>query len=205
MQQLARFISFIFHPVFVPVYLLLFVYGSDPYLQYLIPTSKLKIILLLLFINTIIMPLITFFYLKRKGVFTSLFLEENNERRIGILILFIFHLVTYILFRKLDLPDSFITLFMGVLLSLGLVFFISIYFRISLHALAFGGIVGAILGLFRAHGFIDYSILAIAILGLGLIASARLIVNAHRPSEINWGAFCGILILYLTTGFTLYI
>lgn len=181
------------------------VYGSDPYIQYLIPVTRMKPILLLLLVNTIIMPLLTFFYLKKKGVFTSLFLEEKNERKIGIMILFIFHLVTYVLWRKLELPSTFVSLFLGILLSLLLVFFISNYFKISLHALAFGGIVGAILGLYRAHGFIDFSILAIAIMGLGLISSARLILQAHQPKEVNWGALCGFVLLYITAGFTLYI
>jgi len=205
MQHFARFLSFVFHPVFVPVYMVLMVYGSDPYIQYLIPVTRMKPILLLLLVNTIIMPLLTFFYLKKKGVFTSLFLEEKNERKIGIMILFIFHLVTYVLWRKLELPSTFVSLFLGILLSLLLVFFISNYFKISLHALAFGGIVGAILGLYRAHGFIDFSILAIAIMGLGLISSARLILQAHQPKEVNWGALCGFVLLYITAGFTLYI
>lgn len=185
--------------------MVLLVYGSDPYLQYLIPVSRMKPILLLLLVNTIIMPLATFFYLKKKGVFTSLFLEEKNERKIGILILFIFHLVTYILWRKLDLPGAFISLFFGILLSLALVFFVSNYFKISLHALAFAGLVGAIVGLYRAHGFIDYSILAIAIIGLGFISSARLLLQAHRPVEVNWGALTGFIILYITTAFTLFL
>lgn len=205
MQQFARFLSFVFHPVFVPVYMVLLVYASDPYLQYLIPVSRMKPILLLLVVNTIIMPLLTFFYLKRKGVFTSLFLEEKSERKIGVLILFVFHFVTYVLWRKLELPGTFISLFLGILLSLLLVFSISNYFKISLHSLAFAGVVGAIIGLYRAHGFIDYSILAIAIMGLGLISSARLILHAHRPIEVNWGALCGFVLLYITASFTLYI
>jgi hypothetical protein len=181
------------------------VYASDPYLQYLIPASKMKPVLILLLVNTIIMPILTFFYLRKKEVFTSMFLEKVNERKIGILILFLFHLISYFLFRKLQLPASFLSIFLGILISLAFVFFITKYFKISLHTLAFGGIVGALLGLFRAHGFLNYSVLALAILLLGIIASARLILNAHSAKEVNWGAICGVLILYITTAFTLYL
>ena len=205
MQQLARFFSYVFHPIFVPVYMLLFVYASDPYLQYLMPVNRMKPVLILLLVNTIIMPLISFFYLKKKGVFTSMFLEKKNERKIGILILFIFHLMTYVLWRKIELPASFLSLFFGILISLVLVFFISGYFKISLHTLAFGGVVGALLGLFRAHGFLDYSVLAFALLSLGIIASSRLLLNAHSAKEVNIGALLGILVLYLTSGFTLFL
>ena len=205
MQNLARFFSYIFHPVFIPVYMLLLVYGSDPYLQYIIPQSRMKPLLWLLLINTVIMPLITFFYLKNKGVFTSMFLEKKEERKIGIIILFLFHLVTYILWRKLELPTSFVSLFFGILISLVFAYFITNYFKISLHTMAFGGIVGALAGLYRVHGFIDYSILAAAILGLGVIATSRLILNAHRPIEINLGALSGLIILYLSTGFYLHL
>jgi membrane-associated phospholipid phosphatase len=85
------------------------------------------------------------------------------------------------------------------------VFFITGYFKISLHTLAFGGVVGAILGLYRAHGFMDYSVLAFAILALGVIASARLILNAHSPKEVNSGAVLGVFILYLFSAYTLYL
>jgi hypothetical protein len=205
MQQIARFFSYVFHPVFIPVYMLLFVYGSDPYLQYIIPISRLKPLLWLLVINTIIMPLLTFFYLKSRGIITSLFLEKSEERKIAIIILFLFHLVTYILWRKLELPTSFLSLFFGILISLIFAYFISGYLKISLHTMAFGGVVGAILGLYRAHGFIDYSILATTIIGLGIIASARLLLNAHSPREINYGALCGFIILYITSGFNLFL
>lgn len=205
MQQLARFFSFVFHPIFVPVYMLLFVYASDPYLQYIIPINKMKPVLILLVVNTIIMPIISFLYLRKKGVFTTLFLEETNERKIGIMILFLFHLISYLLWRKLQLPASFLSLFLGILVSLASVFFITGFFKISLHTLAFGGIVGAILGLYRAHGFIDYSVLSFAILGLGIIASSRLILNAHSPKEVNFGAILGVFILYIFSGFTLYL
>jgi hypothetical protein len=205
MQQLARFFSFVFHPIFVPVYMLLFVYASDPYLQYIIPINKMKPVLILLVVNTIIMPIISFLYLRKKGVFTTLFLEETNERKIGIMILFLFHLISYLLWRKLQLPASFLSLFLGILVSLASVFFITGFFKISLHTLAFGGIVGAILGLYRAHGFIDYSVLSFAILGLGIIASSRLVLNAHSPKEVNFGAILGVLILYIFSGFTLYL
>lgn len=205
MQQLARFFSFVFHPIFVPVYLLLFVYISDPYLQYIMPLIRMKPILILLLVNTILMPLITFYYLRRKEVFTSMFLEKTNERKIGILILFLFHLITYLLWRKLNLPAPYLSLFFGILVSLAAVFFITGFFKISLHTLAFGGIIGALLGLFRAHGFLDYSVLAFAILGLGIIASSRLVLGAHSAKEVNIGALLGILILYVCSGFTIYL
>lgn len=205
MQQLARFFSFVFHPIFAPVYMLLFVYASDPYLQYMMPVSRMKPILILLVVNTVIMPIITFSYLKRKKVFTSMFLEKTNERKIGIMILFLFHLISYLLWRKLQLPVSFLSLFMGILIILVVAFFVTDFFKISLHTLAFGGIVGAILGLYRAHGFIDFSVLALAVLLLGIVASARLILKAHTPREVNWGALLGILILYITSGFTLFL
>lgn len=205
MQHLARFFSYVFHPIFVPVYMLLLVYASDPYLQYIVPLNRMKPVLILLVINTIIMPLLSFFYLMKKNVFTSLFLEKTNERRIGIFILFIFHLMSYLLWRKLELPASLLAMFLGILTSLLAAFIITPYFKVSLHTMAFGGIVGSLLGLYRVHGFVDYSVLALAILSLGIIMSARLVLNAHSTKEVNIGALSGLLILYLFTGFTLYL
>ena len=201
MKNFARILSFVLHPVFIPIYMVLLVYISDPYLQYLIPISRLRPILYLLLINTVLLPLVSFTFLRYKGIFTSLFLEKREERSIGILMLFAFHLLTYILWRKLELPESFISLFLGILIVLLSLFLLNFVMRISLHAAAFGGVVGALLGLYRAHGFIDLGVLAISVLFLGFIASARLLLRAHTPREVNIGALCGIFVLYLSAGF----
>ena len=205
MKNLARILSFVFHPVFIPIYLVLIVYLSDSYLQYLMPLSRLRPIMMLLLINTVLMPLIAFSFLRYKGVFTSLFLEKKEERSIGILLLFVFHLLTYILWRKLDLPESFISIFLGILITLMVLFLLNFVMKVSLHTAAVGGIIGALLGLYKVHGFMDISLLALSILFLGLIASARLLLNAHSPREVNLGALTGVILLYCSTGFDWFI
>ena len=156
--------------------------------------------ILILLVNTVILPIAAILFLKHKGVVDSIFLDTPRERRTGVLIVLAFYLITYILWRQLTLPHSFLSVFSAVLVSLSLVFVIVPKFNISMHTIAAGGLIGTLLGLFKAHAFIDVYALTGAFLMFGLSATARLLLNAHTPKEINWGAFVGIVLFYLFVG-----
>jgi hypothetical protein len=204
MQKVSEIISLLLHPVFIIVYIFGLAVTVDPYIQFVMPPDRVRPMILILMINTVILPIAAILFLKYKGVVKSIYLSTPSERRIGILIIFAFYLITYILWRQLTLPHSFLSIFSAVLTSLALVFIVTPRFNISMHALAAGGLVGTLLGLFKAHAFIDIYALAGTLLILGLSATARLLLHAHTAREINWGAFVGILLFYFFVGSSYY-
>ncbi|MBO9571987.1 MAG: hypothetical protein J7497_07230, partial [Chitinophagaceae bacterium] len=88
-------------------------------------------------------------------------------------------------FYKHFLLGSFITIIAGWLAN--------IYFKVSLHGLAMGGLV-AFIGLL-VFGFDGGSgwYLALALLIAGTVCSSRLILASHRPFEVYAGFFIGAL------------
>lgn len=200
MQKLSGIVSVILHPVFIIVYIFGVAVTVDPYIQFVMPLDRVRPMILILMINTVLLPIAAILYLKHKGIVNSIYLTSVSERRTGIIIVFAFYIITYILWRQLTLPHSFLSIFSAVLISLIIVYFIAPRFNISMHTLAIGGLIGTLLGLFKVHAFIDMYALAGALLLFGLSATARLLLHAHTAREINWGAFVGILLFYLFVG-----
>jgi len=204
MQKISGIVSLLLHPVFIIVYIFGVAVTVDPYIQFVMPPERVRPMILILIINTVFLPIAAILFLKYKGIVQSIYLASASERRIGIIIVFAFYMITYVLWRQLTLPHSFLSVFSAVLTSLVVVYIVAPRFNISMHALAAGGLTGTLLGLFKAHAFIDMYALTGALLMFGLSATARLLLHAHTAREINWGAFVGVLLFYLFVGSNYY-
>ena len=139
MQKLSGIVSVILHPVFIIVYIFGAAVTVDPYIQFVMPIDRVRPMILILMINTVLLPITAILYLKHKGIVKSIYLASVSERRTGIIIVFTFYMITYILWRQLTLPHSFLSIFSAVLLSLVIVYIVSPRFNISMHTLAIGG------------------------------------------------------------------
>lgn len=204
MLKFSGIVSILLHPVFLMVYIFGVAVTVDPYIQFVMPPARVQPMILILIINTVVLPVAAILFIKNRGLVSSIYLPSPAERRMGLIIVFIFYLITYILWRQLSLPHSFLSIFSAILVSLLLVYVLVPHFNISMHTLAIGGLIGTLLGLFKAHAFIDVFALVGALFLFGLSGTARLLLHAHTAREINWGVLSGVLIFYLFVGSSYY-
>jgi len=118
-------------------------------------------------------------------------METAEERKLPFVVSLVFYMLTYYLMRELNLPGLLYILILGSAISIILAFFISLWWKISIHMLGVGGLVGAILGLTLRLDADLINILSIAILGAGLIGYARLKLYAHTPAQVYAGFLLG--------------
>ena len=81
----------------------------------------------------------------------------------------------------------------GVFLTTVVGLLSNIYFKISMHAMGMGGVLGLLLIIMLYNTMWMAWPLSIALLITGLVCTSRLIVSDHSPKEIYWGLFFGIL------------
>ncbi len=94
--------------------------------------------------------------------------------------------------NKLNLPTSYILFMLGALVSLCLAFVVNIFHKTSIHMVGVGGLLFAVtLQLFSTTANWNYSF-AIIIIICGLVASSRLYLQAHTPSQVYSGFLLGI-------------
>jgi hypothetical protein len=102
----------------------------------------------------------------------------------------------YMIF-KLRLPRVFFILTLGAAAAIAISVIINMKWKISIHMVGIGGLVGTFFGL-SAFLLVDLRMTIIFfILIAGLLGAARLKLGAHKPSQIYVGFLAGFLCEYL--------
>lgn len=201
MRQLFLLISYIFHPLFVPLA------GTVAYFMVTPKYTPLEIQsgnILPVFILTIIIPIISFFILRNLGLVNSVFLMSAKERiypliiSIGLLLIVIIKVIPQN--YTIELYYFFVGLLSATVASLILVI---LHFKNSLHMVGMGSILMYLINL-SIHFEINI-ILAISAFTIftGLVATARLYLDAHSRVEILIGLMIGLITQLLTVKFWL--
>lgn len=188
-------VSVIFQPIFVPLYSLFLLFHADTYITYAVPPEVKQFIFVVTIINTIILPMALFYYFYRAKLIQSLHMHTAKERSLPFLSTVVFHLSSFYLFSKVPMPSLFANLVIGAAFSVAIAFIINLKWKVSIHMLGMGGIVGTIIGLVLRYQ-VDAVQLVMALVVLsGVVGFARLRLNAHTPLQVYVGFLLGTLIL----------
>lgn len=139
-KLLANFFSYLFHPIFIPLYvtwMLAFIHPN--YFVGFSTMGKYKI-LLLVAINAFAFPLITVLLLKGLGFINSIFLRTQKDRIIPYIASMTFFFWTqYVLREQNFVPRILVAFMFGVFISSSAALIANIYHKISMHAIGMGG------------------------------------------------------------------
>jgi hypothetical protein len=190
----AVLLSYLFHPIFIPLYLFLFiVYIHPSYFAGFSDASKVRTILILVQ-NAIFYPLFCVLLLKGVGFIQSVFLRSQRDRIIPYIASGIFFFWTFLVFKQQGTFHRIVPSFMlGVFLASSAALIANIYFKISMHAIGVGGMLGIFLVIAFSYSMLMTWPLSIALLITGLVCTARLLVSDHTPKDIYSGLVLGIL------------
>ena len=192
---LAHFFSYIFHPLFIPLYAISFLIFFHPsYFAGFTAYEKYRVLLTTL-LNTVFFPAFAVLLMKGLGFIKSIFLYTPQDRIGPYLSSMIFYFWAAWVFFKMDpqlalILPSFMT---GVFLTTVVGLLSNIYFKISMHAMGMGGLLGLFLIIMIYNTMLMTWPLCIAVLITGLVCTSRLIVSNHTQKEIYWGLFFGIV------------
>ena len=157
-------------------------------------------ILLLLFIGTFMVPSLVIYYLYRTGRLANMAMPERTDRKWPMLLTgLIYTGVTYLFaFRMNLLSDTSpqLAVVLGAItLSILLVAIISLYWKISAHTVGIGGVLGVVLTMMAKYGDTDLFVPLVGLLALsGLVATARLQLNAHTLAQVLAGWGLGVVV-----------
>lgn len=201
-KVLAHFFSWLFHPLFIPFYVTIFLSYIHPY-AFVALSEKGKVFkILFVFVNTALFPGAAVFLMWRLKFIRSMFLQTQKERIIPYAAAMVFYFWAWYVSRSLQDNQEFFTGFLfGSFLTVIAAWLANIYFKVSMHALAVGGMAFFILWLsFKDEGTSGlYPSLALLI--AGIVCTSRMIISDHKPVEIYSGLFLGILCQVLATVF----
>jgi hypothetical protein len=183
----------------MPLLIYVMVRWIDPY--YMSYSQADRFVFLLLTIN-VLAPAVSMLIMLRYGMINSIQLQGKEERTGPYLITLFYYIASYVLLRWRDpgFPHEVFSFFLSVIVSLSAALLINHRWKISVHMIAQGGIAGTLLGVYAIHRADISFALICAMITAALTASARIYLNAHKPSEVYWGFAAGLLITWIITG-----
>ncbi len=193
---LAKTLSILFHPLLMPLAGVVFIFYSGSYVSYL-PSDVKRIILLVIAANTLGLPLLMMPLFIQFGVVKSLAMESSKERVLPLAFTLIPYILSVYFLIKLPIPNVIAAFMLGASLIVASCLIISYWWKISIHLVGIGGIVGLIIA-FSARLYTDVlPYLLVSIFIAGFLASARLYSKSHKPSQVLSGFALGFIIMLL--------
>ncbi len=197
----ANIISYLFHPVFVPVYVMLFLLYEHPYIFAGVSARDKILTLLQSVLMYTFFPLVTVLLLKGLGFIPSILLRTQRERIIPLLATMTWSFWIWNVWRNLPGSPREIVLFsMAAFLASIVAWLMNIYVKVSLHAIAMGVAASFFLTLAFSSSLSFGIYISIVLALTGLVCTARLLVSDHRPAEVYSGLLGGV-VATLVAGF----
>ena len=206
---LAQGISIVLHPLLIPTYMLVLLLVVNPFLFGInsIGERSGRLTLLMVFLYTFFVPMISVLVMRFLGMMKSLEMSERTERIgpflvTGVLYLWIF----YNFWNSPVIPTAYTAFMLGIVIALFAAFFVNLFSKISLHAVGMGGLVAMVsitMLLFSGSSFTlvlggwgTYSVsvvllLVVVIFLAGLVGTCRLFLRAHEPLDLYGGYLVG--------------
>jgi hypothetical protein len=191
---LALVFSVVFHPLLVTSYIVAFFvfFHASVFTGFDHQTMIFRFFTVLLFTSAF--PFFAVFLCWRLKLVKSIYLSTTRDRIIPYIIVMFFYWWTFYVFNNLpDSPSVIKHLLLGSFLAVCGGWICNIYFKISMHAIAMGGLLMFFLLFVFNDSYASGLYLSIAVLIAGAVCTSRFIVSDHSSKEIYAGLIIGLI------------
>ncbi len=187
----AKFLSSLFAPFYLPLVglLALFVFT---YLSLLPWMYKLFLLLLVCFFTLLLPRFIIKLYRHYYG-WSLLELGHRERRVIPYVISIVCYLLCYYFMALAHVPHFIGSIVIAALVVQIACAIVNLFFKISIHTAAIGGVVGSIMAFSAIFGFNPVWWLCCAFVLAGVVGTSRMILRQHSLHEVIFGFLLGVL------------
>ncbi len=195
MYYIAHGISYLLHPLLMPSYGLLILFTL---FNFGLGSTFEKIILVTVFSGTFLLPASFIPFYKYYKIISNIHMNDKRERLVPILFTLFLYFFTFLILRRLPLPYPILAFIFSSLVSLFITFVITLYWKISVHMIGMGGLIGLIFSIMIYYKNIDYLFIMPGLILLsGILGTSRLYLKAHDNLQVYVGFFSGIIMVLI--------
>jgi len=198
MRVLSQALSYIFHPIMIPLYAVIYLMATNPFRYHDLTTNVGGYVAIYLFMYTVVLPGVAVLFMRRMGLVKSMQLRERGERLLPLMIMTFFFFSAYLALNKSEFHPDLAKILLAASITVILSYVITAFSKkISLHTIGMGALVAVVM---YSSAFAVYSVswwLFLIVLIAGLVGTARLYLNAHTPREVYQGYFLGYFVQML--------
>lgn len=195
MEKIAKIISFLFFPLFMPIYGLSLLFSHRLFSVY--PMRYIHAAFLVTFMCCILLPLCSFYVLKALKVISDVKMYEKEERVVPLTFAAVFFFICSYELYLFAMPLFVVNIAIGTAVATLLVAIISRWWKISGHMTGIGALTSSIF----VMGLSTYTntsvVLCCAFFISGLVASARYTLKRHSFEQLAAGFANGFLTILL--------
>ncbi len=206
MRIFFQIATWLFMPIFMPIYALLLVMytPSQPFNisednSLFIFSNQNKVAILSNYILfTVIAPIAMYSIFLKLNIIKTIQLDDKKERNMPMILMAIFCFLLFYTFNSIQvvLPKYVYGLCLAGGIIITLFSLLNIYFKISLHATGVGILTGFIFAYISEQLFFQLWILILVLLVSGIVLSSRLYLNKHNSIELISGYFLSFIITF---------
>lgn len=189
----AKVISYIFHPALMPTLMMLVFFRLLP-ASFASSTPTFMRFFLPVFVCTAFLPIVGTLLTRGVGFIESIHMHNSKDRIIPLIISMTCYFWINHVMDNLHAPLIVHTLTLGAFWGIIAIFMINIFFKISMHTVAAGGVLGLFIVLIIISSVNLILPFFIALVFAGLVGTARMILRAHTNAEIWLGYIVGIMV-----------
>ena len=195
MKNFYNLISLVFQPLLMPTYAMLLLINMDIFSP--MPIIWRWIAVIGTFIFTGILPALPIWLMMKRGDVNDLFITKREERTMPYLFSFMAYVFwSLFMWRTLQFPMFIVAMGMGSAVSIFIIVFINLRWKISAHLAGMGGLCGAIFGVSYRTAINPVWLFALILIISGLVALARLELKAHTPGQTLAGFTVGFVTVF---------
>lgn len=197
LRRLASLAGDIFSPLLMPTYVMVVALWLTPMNR--LPVGVRAWSSLGVFFLTAIVPALSIWMLLRIKRISDASISDHRQRPLPFMIATICYILAGIYLGALNAPRWMICFFVAATLVVVAELIISIYWKISAHAAGAAGMLGFVTWLAARHALLGdpLVIVSAAILIVGIVCWARLLLCHHNMSQVCAGAALGFCTVFL--------
>lgn len=183
--------SILFTPFYLPLVGLVALFELS-YLS-LLPTSYKLFVGTIVYFFTIFLPSLLIYLYRRHQNWTLIELGQKERRMVPYVISIMCYFTCVYVMERMHVPHFMASIVIAALVIQIACAIINVWWKISTHTAAIGGVAGAIFAFAAIFGFNPVSWLCIVFLLSGMLGTSRMILRQHSLSQVVVGFLVGMV------------
>jgi len=187
----ARIISMLFTPFYLPLIGLVALF-SFSYLS-IFPWSYKLEVLIMVYLFTILLPTVMIHLYRRYQGWNLIELGHRERRMVPYVLSIVCYFTCIYVMQRLHMPHFMSSILVAALLVQIVCALINVWWKISTHTAAIGGVAGALFAFAEYLSFNPVWWLCLVFLIAGVVGTSRMILRQHSLSQVVAGFWIGFV------------
>ena len=155
-------------------------------------------LVVMVYLFTVFIPTVLIHLYRQYQGWTLLQLGQKERRMVPYAISILCYFSCFYLMNLLHLPHLITSILIVALVIQILCAIINVWWKISTHTAAIGGVLGALLAFSFMLNFNSVWWLCLVVIASGIVGSSRIILRQHTLTQVTAGFFLGIISAFFT-------